>query len=128
MTRLPAFAALIATVVPLAAAPGLAAAQTQDCIAAGLLTIDSIDTGTQRVPRDPRSGRDLVTISAGIRNISTRQVSFTASYSGRMAQDFVTGQSWTLAPGQRTYFAIANVFKPAPADGTVRASLRLSCS
>lgn len=124
MTRLPAFAALIA----LAAAPGLAAAQTQDCLTAGLLTIDSVESGTQRVPRDPRSGRDLVTISAGVRNLSTRQVTFTVSYSGRMAQDFVTGQSWTLPAGQRTYFAIANVFKPAPANETVRASLRLSCN
>jgi len=94
MTRLPALAALLT----LAAAPGIAAAQTQDCIANGLLTIDSIATGTQRVPRDPRSGRDLLTIRAGVRNLSTGQVTFTASCSGRMAQDFVTGQSWTLPP------------------------------
>lgn len=124
MTRLPAFAAMLV----LAAAPSLASAQTQDCIAAGLLTIDSIDRGTQRVPRDPRGPSDLITISVGVRNISPQQQSFTASFAFPGAQqNFVTGQSWTLASGNRAYFVVANVLKPGPSDETVRSLLRLSC-
>lgn len=124
MTRLPALAALLA----LAAAPGLASAQTQDCIAAGLLAIDSIERGTQRVSRDPRAPSDLLTLSVGVRNISPQQQSFTASFAYPGAQqNFVTGQSWTVAPGGRAYFAVANVLKPGPSDDTVRSTLRLSC-
>lgn len=124
MNRLPALAALLA----LATAPGIAVAQTQDCISAGLMAIDSIDRGTQRVPRDPRSVRDLITISVGVRNIATQQVSFTASFSAPpVHQNFVTGQSWTVAPGQRAYFALGNVLKPGMSDDMVRATLRLSC-
>lgn len=125
MTRLPAFAALLA----LAAAPGLAAAQTQDCIAAGLVTIDAIDRGTQAVPRDPRAGgQNLVTISVGIRNISTGPVSFTAEFSAPyVQQSFIAGRSWTVQPGQRAYFSLANVLKPGPSDAMVRGQLRLTC-
>ncbi|WP_424813630.1 hypothetical protein [Roseococcus sp. YIM B11640] len=124
MTRLPILAAIAALSLP-----GLAAAQTQDCIAAGLLNIDSIDRGTQRVPRDPRSGRDLITISLSVRNISTRQVTFTATFSAPpVDQSFVTGQSWTITPGQRVYFALANVLKPGMTDEAVRSVLKLNCN
>lgn len=125
MTRLPAFAVLAS----LAAAPGIAAPQTQDCIAAGLVTIDAIDRGTQAVPRDPRAGgHDLLTISVGIRNISNGPVNFTAEFAAPyVQQSFVAGRSWTVQPGQRAYFSLANVLKPGPSDVMVRGQLRLTC-
>ncbi len=124
MTRLPTLAALLT----LTAAPHLASAQTQDCIATGQLTVDTIDRGTQRVPRDPRGPGDLITISVGIRNITSREVSFTAEFSApSVQQNFVTGQSWTVQPGQRAYVALANLRRPGLSDEAVRAALRLSC-
>ena len=112
----------------LAVAAGPAAAQGQDCVAAGLLMVEGIMRGTQRVPRDPRSGADLVTISVTVRNLSIGPVNFGASFSAPpVQQDFVTGQTWTLQAGQRTYIALANVLKPGMSDESVRSVLKLYC-
>lgn len=122
MIRFTTLAALAALTIP-----GLAAAQTQDCVAAGLLVVDSVSLGTQRVSRDPRA-EPLVTVSAAIRNISPNQVSFTASFSiPPVQQDFVTGQRWWLSAGNRTTIMIANVLPPGLPESTVRQVLRLSC-
>lgn len=111
-------------------APGLAAAQARDCVASGLLMVDEVSYGTQRVPRDPRnpgSGESL-TLSVTIRNIAPSQVSFTASFPAPpVQQDFLAGQRFTLSPGNRTTVAVANVLRPGMADGLVRQTLRLNC-
>lgn len=112
------------------ATPGLAAAQTQDCLAAGLLAVDEVSYGTQRVSRDPRNpaSGEQVTLSVGIRNISPAQRSFTASFSAPpVQQDFLAGQRWTLAPGGRTTVVVANVLRPGLPEQTVRQLLRLNC-
>lgn len=124
----PRFASLLALGLTLAA-PGLARAQAQDCVAAGLLAVDEVSYGTQRVPRDPRNpASDYLTLSVGIRNISPAQQSFTASFSAPpVQQDFLAGQRWTLSPGGRTTLTVANVLRPAMAESLVRSRLRLTC-
>jgi hypothetical protein len=111
-------------------APGPATAQTQDCVAAGLLTVDEVSYGTQRIPRDPRNpaSREQTTLTVGIRNISTGQVSFTASFSAPpVQQDFLAGQRWTLSAGGRSTITVANVLRPGLPENVVRGYLRLSC-
>ena len=124
MIRFTTLAAVAALTIP-----GLAAAQTQDCVAAGLLVVDSVSMGTQHVTRDPRSpNSQLVTVSASIRNVSAQPVSFTASFSiPPVQQNFVTGQRWVLSSGNRMTLIIANVLPPGLPDSTVRQVLRLSC-
>jgi hypothetical protein len=112
-------------------APGLAAAQSRDCVASGLLTIDTVSYGTQRVPRDPRNpdSQSLTTLSVSIRNLTSSPVGFTASFSASgVQQNFIAGQRWTLAGNARMTLIVANMRKPGPPDATVRQSLRLSCS
>ncbi|UPY39133.1 hypothetical protein [Sediminicoccus sp. KRV36] len=117
------------------ALPGLARAQApapaQDCVAAGLLAVDSVSYGTQRVPRDPnqRGGSEWVTLSVGLRNISTTPVSFTASFSARpVMQDFLAGQRWSLTAGSRTTIIVANMLSPGMPESSVRQLLRLNCA
>lgn len=111
-------------------APGLAAAQTRDCVAAGLLMVDEVSYGTQRVPRDPRNSgsSELLTLSVTIRNISPGQVGFTASFSAPpVQQDFLAGQRFTLSSGHRSSIIVANVLRPGLPESSVRQLLRLSC-
>lgn len=116
----------VLTLAALAGFSAAARAQT-DCVQAGLLSIDQVTTGTQRVPRDPR-GSDLVTISIAVRNLSAAQQNFSVRFQAPpVQQNFVEGQMFRLPAGQRTTIALANVLKPGMTDGTVRAMARLSC-
>ncbi|WPB83057.1 hypothetical protein [Sediminicoccus rosea] len=128
MIRRLALALMLAA--PGLAAPGLAAAQMQDCVAAGLLAVDEVTYGTQRIPRDPNNpaSRDQITLSVGVRNISPATQNFTAMFSAPpVQQDFLGGQRWTLAPGARTTIIVANVLRPAMSVELVRSRLRLVC-
>ena len=111
------------------AMPGLAAAQSQDCVASSLLVVDEVSYGTQRVPRDPRNpASQYLTLSVGIRNISAASQIFTASFSAPpVQQDFLAGQVWRLSPGARTTIAVANVLRPGMDESVVRSRLRLTC-
>lgn len=116
--------------VMLLLAPGLAAAQTQDCVAAGLVAVEGVTYGTQRVPRDPRNpgSSELLTLSVAVRNVSPQPVQFTARFPApAVQQDFLTGQRWQLSAGASTTLIVANVLRPGMPDGTVRQVLRLSC-
>ncbi|MBS7791429.1 hypothetical protein KTR66_15610 [Roseococcus sp. SDR] len=120
MTRLLALALAPALLL---SAPVLA--QTANCASA--LTVDSVNYGTQRVPR-MGPGSDLLTLSVTVRNLSPIQQRFTARYTSRaLQQDFLTGQSWTLAPGGRTEVVVGNVLQPREAETTVRQMLQFTC-
>ncbi|WP_431301846.1 hypothetical protein [Sediminicoccus sp. BL-A-41-H5] len=117
-------------ILALALAPALflsapVLAQTANC--GGALTVDSVNYGTQRVPR-VGPGSDLLTLTVTVRNISTSQQRFTARYTSRaMQQDFLTGQSWTLGAGGRTEVVVGNVLRPGEPDATVRQLLQFTC-
>lgn len=111
--------------------PGLAQAQvaasTRDCVAAGLLVVESVAHGTQRVSRDPR-GPDVRTLTVTIRNNVPAPVHFTASFPHpAVQQDFLAGQRFHIAIGQRETITVANVLRPEIADATVRQVLRTTC-
>ncbi len=100
-------------------------AQTANC--QGALTVESVNYGTQRVPR-MGPGSELLTLSVTIRNLSPAQQHFTASYRSRpVQQDFLAGQSWTLNPGGWTTLVVANVLRPGEPEGTVRQILQFAC-
>lgn len=120
MTRLLALALAPALIL---SAPALA--QTANC--GGALTVDSVNYGTQRVPR-MGPGSDLLTLTVTVRNLSPTQQRFTARYTSRaMQQDFLAGQSWTLPPGGRTEVVVGNVLKPGEPETTVRQLLQFTC-
>lgn len=117
-------------ILALALAPSLifsapALAQTANC--QGTLTVESVNYGTQRVPR-MGPGSDLLTMSVTVRNLSPADQRFTARYTSRaMQQDFLLAQSWTLRPGARTEILVANVARPGEPLDTVRQMLRFTC-
>lgn len=107
----------------LVATPALA--QVQNCN--GALGVESVQRGTQRVPR-MGPGSDLLTLTVTVRNVSPVRQRFTARYTSRaLQQDFLVGQTWTLEPGGRTEVVVGNVVKPGEPDDRVRQALQFTC-
>lgn len=108
-----------------------AAAQTRDCVSAGILSVDSFSFGTSRIPRDPNdpASREQVTATARIRNLTGERVAFSVSFSAPFVMtNFSNGQRFMVGGANVTNVILGNVLRGAASDSAVRGVLRLSCS
>ncbi|WP_159999172.1 hypothetical protein [Roseomonas sp. 18066] len=106
----------------LAAAPARAQAP-QDCLAAGLLRIDSIQRSQQRQGGNP----NVEEVTFGFVNVAGRPVTVTAAFAGpRVTNSLVFGRNWQLSNGQRQLVMVGSVQRPTT-DNDARAALKLTC-
>ncbi len=107
-----------------------AAAQTRDCLAERLLSVDGLSFGTQAIPRNPQdpASREQNTVSISLRNLTGQRLTFVAGFTGPPVQrSFVAGQVQEIAGGVRRTRMLGNVLNGAANPSFVQNALRLTC-
>ncbi|ONG51401.1 hypothetical protein BKE38_16125 [Pseudoroseomonas deserti] len=115
-------ATLLAALAAPVASPARAQA-AQDCLAAGLVRIDSIQRSQQRQGGNP----NVEEVTFGFVNIAGRPITVTAAFAGpRVTNSLVFSRSWQLSNGQRQLVMAGSVQRPT-SDNDARAALKLTC-
>lgn len=105
----------------------VAAAQSEDAVACGLLRLEVIVSHEDG--SDWADAARAVSYSAAVRNVAPASLTIRGRFAGPgVTRDGLVGRTWKLAPGRRAHLPLGAGPGPAMTDAEVRECLLLTCS